>query len=89
MRDGRGEFLEPALTVGNLGAEQILMVAVKRLPLQIFVGSVSHGHRSPRQDILDPPVQAGLLQLRRMQRMFDGFQNGADASPVGFSVPIG
>ena len=79
MCDRSGEFLEPPLAVENLATEQVLMVAVERFPLEIFVGTVSKGHSSARQDILDPPAQARLFTLGRLQRIFDAFQNGADA----------
>jgi hypothetical protein len=48
MRDRGGKFLEATLPVGNLGAEQILVVAIERFAFQVFVGSVSHGHSGAR-----------------------------------------
>src|SRR3984893_2252026 len=89
MRVRGGELLEAPLTVRNLGAEQVLMVAVKWLAFHVFVGSISQGHGGARQDILDPSVKAGLFLLCRMESAFDGLQNGAHAQPIGFSVSIG
>lgn len=89
MRDLGGEFLQTPLAIGNLSAEQVLMVAIERLALQIFVGIISQGHGGARQDILNPPVEARLFPLRRLQRGFDRFQDSAHARPVGFSVAIG
>jgi hypothetical protein len=87
--DGRGQLIEPPLTVGNLAAEQVLPVAVERLPSQIFVGSVSKSNRGACPEILDAPLEARLLLLRRVHRAFDGLHNGIDASVVGFSGPLG
>jgi hypothetical protein len=89
MRDGGGELFQPALPICNLDAEQVLMVAVERLPFQIFVCSVPNGYRGARQDILNPPLKARLFLLRRMQRSFVGFQYGDNTLTVGFSVSIG
>ena len=54
------------------------MMIIERFALEIFIGSVAKRHRSTRQDVLNPPVKARLFLLRRMQRTFDGFQNGAN-----------
>jgi hypothetical protein len=89
MLDTGGEFFESALTVGNLDAEQILMISVKRLPLQIFVGSISDGYRRTRQHIFDPPAKARLFPLGVMECVFDCLQNGGYARPVGFGVSTG
>src|SRR5580698_5971049 len=56
--DRGGEFVEATLTVGNFGAEQVLMMAIDGVAFQIFVGSVAHGNGGARQGILDPPVKA-------------------------------
>jgi hypothetical protein len=65
------------------------MVVVERLPLEVFIGSVSKGHRSTRQDVLNPPMKAQLFLFRSIQRIFDRFQNGANTQAIGFSVSIG
>jgi hypothetical protein len=44
MRDAASEFFEPKWALGNLGAKQILMVAVEQFPLQTFVSSDSNGY---------------------------------------------
>ena len=54
MRDLGGEFLEATLPVGNLRAEQVLMVVIERLALEVFVGSISNGYSGPRQHVFDP-----------------------------------
>jgi hypothetical protein len=63
MSDRGGEFLEATLTVGNLGAEQVLMVAIERFAFQIFVGSISQGHGGARSDVLDPSIKPQLFLL--------------------------
>jgi len=58
MCDLGSEFYEATLTVGNLGAEQVLMVTIEGVAFQVFVGSVAYGNGSARQSILDPSVKA-------------------------------
>jgi hypothetical protein len=41
MRDRGGKLFEATLSVGNLKAEQVLMVAIERLAFQVFVGRIS------------------------------------------------
>jgi len=89
MGDRHGKFLQAPLSVGNLDAEQVLLVAVERFAFQIFVGAISQRHGGARQYILDPAAEASLLVLRGIQLVCDGFQNGAHPQPVSFSVPIG
>ena len=68
MRDSGGKFFEATLPVGNLGAEQILVVAIERFAFQVFVRSVSHGHGGPRQNVqpahpkMGPPTIAQTVQ---------------------------
>lgn len=88
MGDFFRQFLEAALPVRNLDRKQILMVAVARIALQIFVGAVAKRHCRTRQDILNPLVEASLLLLRRMQRLFDRRKDGSDPRPVGLGVTI-
>jgi len=45
MRDLGGELFQAPLAVGDLGAEQVLMVAVERFALQIFSGNDGQRHR--------------------------------------------
>jgi len=66
MGDSGGKFFEATLPVGNLGAEQILVVAIERFAFQVFVRSVSDGHGGPRQNVLDPSTEARLFLLRCM-----------------------
>ena len=73
MCDRGGEFVEATLTVGNFGAEQVLMMAIEGVAFQIFVGSVAHGNGGARQSILDPPVKARSFLLCRAQSIFDRF----------------
>lgn len=89
MRDRRRKLLDATLSIGNLDAEQILMMAVERFSLQVFVSSISKRHRGTRQDILDPSVEARLFLFCSKQCIFDCPQNSADARIVGFGVPIG
>lgn len=89
MGDRLGEFLQAALSVGNLDAEQVLVVAVERFTFQVFVGAISQGHGGACQYIFDPAAKARLLALSRIQFVFDGFQNGVHAHLVGFSIAIG
>ena len=88
MRDRYGEFLEAPLPVGNLGTEQVLMVAVERLPLQVFVGAIADGHGGAGQHIFHPTVKPQLFQLCCMQRVLNCGQDGADARPVGFGIAL-
>lgn len=67
MRYRISEFLEATFPIGDLNAEQILMVAVEWFAVEVFVRVISQGHSSARQDILDPSAQARLFLLRRMQ----------------------
>ena len=67
MRNGPGQLLETTLPIGNLGAEQVLMVIVQCLTLQIFVRSVSEGHGSPCQDIVGAKSPARLPVLELFQ----------------------
>src|ERR1700732_2213794 len=89
MRDRIRKLLEATLSVGNFGAEQVLMMAVERLALQVLVGAVSQSNRRACQYILNPPAKARLFLLCVVQGMIDGFQNGPDARLVGFSIPVG
>ena len=89
MRDRGGELLEATLPVQNLGAEQVLMMAIERVAFKVFVGSISQGNCSTRQHVLDPSAKARLFLLCRVQSKLDCLQNGADAQPVGFSIPLG
>jgi hypothetical protein len=89
MRNGIGKLLKATLTVRNLATEKILMVVIERFPLEIFIGSISKGHRSSRQHVLYPAVKTRLFLLGRMQRAFDRFQNRANPRAVGVSVSIG
>jgi hypothetical protein len=89
MRDRSRKLLEATLSVGNFGAEQVLMMVVERFAFEVLVGPVSQGNRSACQDILNAPVKARLFQLCVMQGMIDGLQNGPDARLVGFGIPVG
>ena len=68
---------------------EFLMVAVERLPLQIFVGSVFQGFRARARTSSTRRLEPGLLLLRRMQRIFDDFQMALTRARSFFSVPIG
>jgi hypothetical protein len=63
MCDLRSEFFEATLTVGNFGAEQILMVTIEGVAFQVFVGSIAYGNSGARQSILDPSVKARSFLL--------------------------
>ena len=89
MRDRSRKLLDATLPIGNLDAEQILMVTVEWFSLQIFISSVSKRYRGTRQDILDPPVEARLFLFRSKQCIVDRPQNGANARMVGLGVAIG
>ena len=52
---------------GDLNAEQILMVAIERFAVEVFVRVISQGHSSARQDVFDPSAQARLFLLCRLQ----------------------
>src|ERR1700681_4087724 len=89
MRDRRRKLLEATLSVGDLGSEKILMIVVERLAFKVVVGPVSERHGRERQHILNPPAKARMFLLCLVQSMFDGFQNGPDAQPIGFCIPFG
>src|SRR5271167_4147160 len=89
MRDRCRELLEATLAVGDLGAEQVLVMAVERLALQVLIGPVSLRNRGARQHIVNPPVKARLFPLCLAQGLFDGLQNEPDARLVGISIPVG
>ena len=63
MCDLGSEFFEAALTVGNFGAEQILMATIEGVALQVFVGPIAYGNSGARQSILDPSVKARSFLL--------------------------
>jgi hypothetical protein len=46
------------LTVGNFGAEQVLMMTIEGVAFQVFVGSVAYGNGGAGQCILDPSIKA-------------------------------
>src|ERR1700724_3643535 len=64
MGDRISEFVEATFRVGNLHAEQVLIVGVARIALQVFVSSISQGHSGTRQRILQPLAENGLFVFR-------------------------
>jgi len=89
MGDFRCKLLKPALPAGNLGAKQLLMMAVVRFASEVFAARISDGPRPARQNILDPPLETGLFLLRIVQSALQGSQDGSDTRAVGFSIAIG
>lgn len=89
MGDFRCKLLKPALPAGNLGAKQLLMMAVVRFASEVLAARISDGPRPARQNILDPPLETGLFLLRIVQSALQGSQDGSDARAVGFSIAIG
>ena len=89
MGDRRRKLLQPALTIGNFGAEQVLMSAIERFAIQVLISGVSDRHRRACQHIFDAPVETRLFLFGLAQGMFDGAQDRADARAVGVDVPIG
>jgi hypothetical protein len=89
MCDRGAKFPKTALTIGDLGAEQILMMTVERFALKIFVGTVAQGHGGARQYVLDASAKARLFILGGVQGGFDGAHYRSDAGSVGFRVPLG
>lgn len=89
MRDRCAQLPKATLTIGNLDAEQVLVVAVERIAFQIFVGPISKGHGGTRQNVFYPSVQAGVFILCRAQGGFNCGQDRANARPVSFSVALG
>ena len=89
MRDRIGERLQPLLAIGNFFAEKVLVVAVKRLPIQIFVARVSNRHGRARQNLfIDPLAQALLLAPGCLQSGFDRAYDAFDALTVGVLIPL-
>jgi hypothetical protein len=62
------------------------MIGVKRLPLQVFVSSVSSRYSRTCQHVFDSPTKARLFSLGFIECVFDRLQNRAYAQLVGFSV---
>ncbi|MCK1362246.1 hypothetical protein IVB28_25955 [Bradyrhizobium sp. 199] len=88
MSNAACQFLEPALAIRDVGRKEILMMIVERLPLEIFIGPVSEGDGCTREGIVNPPVEAGLLPLRLLQRCFDCREDGSDPCAIGFRVSL-
>jgi hypothetical protein len=89
MGDLGRKLLEPALPICNFAAKQFLMMAVVRFTADVFVASISKRPRPSRQNILDPPLEAGLFLLRIAQSALQSSQDGSDARAISFSIAVG
>jgi hypothetical protein len=66
-----------------------LVVVIERIAVQIFVGAISHGNRSTRQDVLNPTAKTCLFQLRSMQGIVNCFQARGHPNPIGLPISVG
>jgi hypothetical protein len=64
------------------------MVAIEWFAVQIFIGAISHGNRSTRQDILDPATKSLLFLLRSIQGTINCFQNRGHPNPISLLIAV-
>ncbi|MGY4434457.1 hypothetical protein ACVWWO_006934 [Bradyrhizobium sp. F1.13.1] len=88
MSDGVCQFLEPPLAVGDIGGKEILMMAVDRLPFEIFIGAVSEGDGCTRKCVINASSEADLLPLRIAQCRIDRDHDGIDSNAVRLRIAL-
>src|SRR3954470_5604814 len=88
MSDGACQFLEPPLAVGDVGRKEILMMAVDRLPFEIFIGAVAEGDGCTRKCVINASSEANLLPLRIAQCRIDRDHDGIDSNTIRLRIAL-